>query len=100
VTHHAAYTYKADGVTYVHKSLSAQYAHIPVCGFIGDGESLHGDLEYVTCPDCLVASLSDTTSELPELCWYDTSHAVATIKVLGQPTALCQRDLDEFLGAS
>jgi hypothetical protein len=49
------YTYKLDGVTYVHKSLSARYAQTPLCGFIGDGESLHGNDAYVTCPDCIAA---------------------------------------------
>jgi hypothetical protein len=54
--HYARHTYKADGMTYVHKSLSAAYAQTPLCGFIADGETLHSDLAYVTCPDCLVAS--------------------------------------------
>jgi len=53
--HYAQHTYKADGMTYVHKSLSAAYAQTPLCGFIGDGENLHSDPGYVTCPDCLVA---------------------------------------------
>lgn len=53
--HYERFTYKADGVTYVHKSLSARYGQTPLCGFIGDGETLHGDASFVTCPDCLAA---------------------------------------------
>lgn len=53
--HAARYTYKLEGVAYVHKSLSVRYAQTPLCGFIGDGESLHGDDVYVTCPDCIAA---------------------------------------------
>lgn len=45
-------THNEEGVRYVHSLFDGD---APLCGFIGDGESMTADAAAVTCRDCLAA---------------------------------------------